>query len=224
MAYKILIIDDDAELLKMLRRYFEIKKYEVITARNGAEGLSKVKLQPDLILLDVNMPNIDGIEVCQRMRDKVACPVLFLTARSDEQDVVNGLSSGGDDYILKPFSLRELDARITAHLKREQRRKNRTECCFQGELTIDYEAKTVQIHENYLELTKLEYAIIEFLSMNPGMVFEKERVYERVCGFDAEGDSRVITELIRRIRKKLRQYSETEYIETVWGMGYRWSK
>ena len=224
MAYKILIIDDDAELLKMLRRYFEIKKYEVITARNGAEGLSKVKLQPDLILLDVNMPNIDGIEVCQRMRDKVACPVLFLTARSYEQDVVNGLSSGGDDYILKPFSLRELDARITAHLKREQRRKNRTECCFQGELTIDYKAKTVQIHENYLELTKLEYAIIEFLSMNPGMVFEKERVYERVCGFDAEGDSRVITELIRRIRKKLRQYSETEYIETVWGMGYRWSK
>ncbi len=224
MAYKILIIDDDAELLKMLRRYFEIKKYEVITARNGAEGLSKVKLQPDLILLDVNMPNIDGIEVCRRMRDKVACPVLFLTARSDEQDVVNGLSSGGDDYILKPFSLRELDARIAAHLKREQRRKNRTECCFQGELTIDYKAKTVQIHENYLELTKLEYAIIEFLSMNPGMVFEKERVYERVCGFDAEGDSRVITELIRRIRKKLRQYSETEYIETVWGMGYRWSK
>ena len=224
MAYKILIIDDDAELLKMLRRYFEIKKNEVITARNGAEGLSKVKLQPDLILLDVNMPNIDGIEVCRRMRDKVACPVLFLTARSDEQDVVNGLSSGGDDYILKPFSLRELDARITAHLKREQRRKNRTECCFQGELTIDYKAKTVQIHENYLELTKLEYAIIEFLSMNPGMVFEKERVYERVCGFDAEGDSRVITELIRRIRKKLRQYSETEYIETVWGMGYRWSK
>ena len=220
----VLIIDDDTELLKMLRRYFEIKKYEVITARNGAEGLSKVKLQPDLILLDVNMPNIDGIEVCRRMRDKVACPVLFLTARSDEQDVVNGLSSGGDDYILKPFSLRELDARITAHLKREQRRKNRTECCFQGELTIDYKAKTVQIHENYLELTKLEYAIIEFLSMNPGMVFDKDRIYEKVCGYDAEGDSRVITELIRRIRKKFRQYTETEYIETVWGMGYRWTK
>ena len=224
MAYKILIIDDDAELLKMLRRYFEIKKYEVITAQNGAEGLSKLKLQPDLILLDVNMPNIDGIEVCRRMRDKVACPVLFLTARSDEQDVVNGLSSGGDDYILKPFSPRELDARITAHLKREERRKNRTECSFQGELTIDYTAKTVQIHENYLELTKLEYAIIEFLSMNPGMVFEKERIYERVCGYDAEGDSRVITELIRRIRNKLQQYTETEFIETVWGMGYRWRK
>ena len=224
MQYKILIIDDDQELLKMLRRYFEIKSYEVITAENGAEGLSKIKLQPDIILLDINMPKIDGIEVCRRIRDKVACPVLFLTARVEEQDVVNGLSSGGDDYILKPFSLKELDARITAHLKREERRKNRTECYFQGELAIDYRAKTVQIHEAYPELTKLEYAIIEFLSMNPGMVFDKERIYETVGGLDAEGDSRVITELIRRIRNKFQKYTETEYIETVWGMGYRWIK
>ncbi|MDE5910464.1 MAG: response regulator transcription factor [Lachnospiraceae bacterium] len=224
MSYKILIIDDDTELLKMLRKYFEIKKYEIITAENGAEGLSKMKLQPDIILLDVNMPKIDGIEVCRRIRDKVACPILFLTARVEEQDVVNGLSSGGDDYILKPFSLKELDARITAHLKREIRRKSRTECCFQGELSIDYKAKTVQIHADYLELTRLEYGIIEFLTMNTGMVFDKDRIYEKVCGFDAEGDSRVITELIRRIRKKFQQYTETEYIETVWGMGYRWTK
>ena len=100
MAYKILMIDDDAELLKMLRRYFEMKNYEVITAENGAEGFNKIGLEPDIILLDVNMPRIDGIEVCQRIRDKVSCPILFLTARVDEQDVVNGLSSGGDDYIL----------------------------------------------------------------------------------------------------------------------------
>ena len=149
---------------------------------------------------------------------------MFLTARVEEQDVVNGLSSGGDDYILKPFSLKELDARITAHLKRELRRREKTEYCFSGELSIDYRAKTVQIHAEYLELTKLEYEILEFLSMNPGMVFDKERIYEKVCGFDAEGGSRVITELIRRIRKKFRQYTETEYIETVWGMGYRWTK
>ena len=224
MAYKILIIDDDTELLKMIKKYFEIKKYEIITAENGTDGLSKIKLQPDIILLDVNMPQIDGIEVCRRIRDKVSCPVLFLTARVEEQDVVNGLSSGGDDYILKPFSLKELDARITAHLKREVRRKSRAECRFQGELSVDYKTKTVQIHADYLELTGLEYRIIEFLTMNPGMVFDKERIYENVCGYDAEGDSRVITELIRRIRKKFRQYTETEYIETVWGMGYRWIK
>ncbi|WP_276951750.1 response regulator transcription factor [Acetatifactor muris] len=224
MAYKILIIDDDTELLKMLKKYFEIKKYEVITAENGVEGLQKIKLQPDIILLDVNMPNLDGIEMCRRVRDKVDCPILFLTARVDEQDVVNGLSSGGDDYILKPFRLKELDARITAHLKRETRRKEKTEVCFQGELCIDYQAKTVQIHTDYLELTKSEYGIIEFLTMNPGMVFDKERIYERVCGYDAEGDSRVITELIRRIRKKIQQYTKNKYIETVWGMGYRWIK
>ena len=224
MVYKILIIDDDTELLKMLKKYFEIKKYEVITAENGVEGLQKIKLQPDIILLDVNMPNLDGIEVCRRVRDKVDCPILFLTARVDEQDVVNGLSSGGDDYILKPFRLKELDARITAHLKRETRRKEKTEVCFQGELCIDYQAKTVQIHTDYLELTKSEYGIIEFLTMNPGMVFDKDRIYERVCGYDAEGDSRVITELIRRIRKKIQQYTKNKYIETVWGMGYRWIK
>ncbi len=224
MAYKILIIDDDAELLKMLKKYLEIKRYEIITAENGLEGLNKIKLQPDIILLDVNMPNMDGIEVCRRVRDKVSCPIIFLTARVDEQDVVNGLSSGGDDYILKPFGLKELDARITAHLKRETRRKEKTEVCFQGELSIDYTAKTVQIHTDYLELTRSEYGIIEFLTMNPGMIFDKERIYERVCGYDAEGDSRVITELIRRIRKKIQQYTETEYIETIWGMGYRWIK
>ena len=222
MAYKILVIDDDTELLQMLRSYFEIKKYEIITAENGAEGLRKMNSQPDIILLDINMSKIDGIEVCRRIRDKTSCPILFLTARVEEQDIVNGLSSGGDDYILKPFRLKELDARIIAHLKREQRRKNRSECRFQGELSIDYSAKTVQIHEDFLELTKLEYEIIEFLSMSPGMVFGKERIYEKVCGFDAEGDSRVVTELIRRIRKKMQQYTETEYIETVWGMGYRW--
>ncbi len=224
MAYKILIIDDDTELLKMLKTHFEIKKYEIITAENGSEGLSRIKLQPDLILLDVNMPDIDGIEVCRRIRDKVSCPILFLTARVDEQDVVNGLSSGGDDYILKPFGLKELDARITAHLKRETRRREKTKCCFQGELSIDYKAKTVQIHTDHLELTRLEYEIIEFLTMNPGMVFDKDRIYEKVCGYDAEGDSRVVTELIRRIRKKFQQYTEQKYIETVWGMGYRWIK
>lgn len=227
MACRILIIDDDIELLKMLKKYFTLSasaQYEIITAENGMEGLNKVNPQPDLILLDINMPKIDGLEVCQKIRDRVDCPILFLTARVEEQDIVNGLSVGGDDYILKPFSLKELEARITAHLKREMRRKHRTSCRFQGELSIDYMAKTVQIREITLELTKLEYEILAFLSMHPGMVFDKERIYERVCGFDAEGDSRVVTELIRRIRKKLQQYTQTEFIETVWGMGYRWAK
>lgn len=224
MQYKILIVDDDKELLRMLTDFFEIRKYSVFTARSGNAALKMAELNPDIILLDVNMPQLDGIEVCRRIRDKVSCPILFLTARADEQDRVNGLLSGGDDYILKPFSLKELEARITAHLKREERHRTKSEYRFQGEFLIDYTKKTVQIGSHCLELTKLEYEIIEFLSMNPGFVFDKERIYENVCGYDAEGDSRVITELIRRIRKKIREQTEKEYIETVWGMGYRWKK
>lgn len=221
---RLLIVDDDKELLTMLRRYFELKQYDIATAENGAEALLKLKTPPDIILLDVNMPQMDGLEVCRLIRDKVSCPILFLTAKVEEDDKVNGLLSGGDDYITKPFSLKELDARITAHLKREERRGTRSEYHFHGELAIDYAAKTVQLGPDYLELTKAEYRIIEFLSMNPGIVFDKERIYEKVCGYDAEGDSRVITELVRRIRNKLSELTETEYIETVWGMGYRWIK
>lgn len=222
--HKILFVDDDRELLKMLHSYFEIRQYEIITAENGAEALKKIEDQPDIILLDINMPQMDGLELCRLIRDKVTSPILFLTAKVEEEDRVNGLLSGGDDYILKPFSLKELEARIAAHLKREERHKARHKYRFQGELSIDYDAKTVQIGEVHLELTKLEYGIIEFLSMNPGIVFDKERIYEKVCGYDAEGDSRVITELVRRIRNKFGEQTKTEYIETVWGMGYRWIK
>lgn len=224
MQYKILIVDDDGEMLKMLRSFFELKKYCVFTAENGTEAIKMLAGNPDIILLDVNMPQLDGMEVCRRIRDKVSCPILFLTARVDEQDRVNGLLSGGDDYILKPFSLKELEARITAHLKREERHKTKSEYRFQGELLIDYTGKKVQINGNKLELTKLEYGIIEFLSMNPGLVFDKERIYEKICGYDAEGDSRVVTELIRRIRKKMSLQTDKKYIETVWGMGYKWIK
>ncbi len=224
MRYRILMIDDDRELLKMLKDFFTLRGYDVTTAGDGAAALLLVRENPDIILLDINMPRIDGMEVCRTIRDKVACPILFLTARVEEQDRVNGLLSGGDDYILKPFSLKELEARVVAHLKREERRGAKPECRLWGELSVDYAARTVEVAGEELELTRLEYAIVEFLSMNPGLVFDKERIYESVCGYDAEGDSRVITELIRRIRKKIKERTETEYIDTVWGMGYRWKK
>lgn len=224
MIYKILVVDDDRDLLKMLNSYFSLKSYTVITAENGWSALEKVKTNPDIILLDVNMPRMDGIEVCKRIRSKVTCPIIFLTAKVEEEDRVIGLLSGGDDYILKPFSLKELDARIIAHLKREERSHKKTEQRIYGELSVDYTRKEVEITGKILELTKLEYEIIEFLSMNPEVVFDKDRIYEKVCGYEAEGDSRVITELIRRIRNKIKEQTEKEYIETVWGMGYKWIK
>ena len=224
MNYKILIVDDDRDLLEMLNQYFTLKNYTIITAENGVEAIEKINMNPDIILLDVNMPGMDGIEVCKRIRDIVSCPIIFLTARVEEKDRIMGLLSGGDDYITKPFSLKELDARIIAHLKREERIHKKTEQRFYGDLIIDYARKLVQIKGEELELTKLEYQIIEFLSMNPEVVFDKERIYEKISGYNAEGDSRVVTELIRRIRKKINQYTEHEYIETVWGMGYKWKK
>lgn len=170
------------------------------------------------------MPGMDGIEVCRRIRDTVSCPIIFLTAKVEEQDRVMGLLSGGDDYVLKPFSLKELDARIIAHLKREERLHRKTEQRFYGDLVIDYTRKSVQIKGKALDFTKLEYEIVEFLSMNPEIVFDKERIYEKISGYEAEGGSRVVTELIRRIRKKIGTYTEHEYTETVWGMGYKWIK
>lgn len=224
MQYRLLMVDDDAELLKMLKSYFTIKGYLVETARDGAEALQKISAGPDLILLDVNMPRMDGMEVCRRIRDMVSCPILFLTARVEEQDRIDGLLMGGDDYIMKPFSLKELEARVTAHIKREERGRRKTEIKYTEGLAIDYQAQKVFWKGGEVGLTKSEYAIVEFLSRNPGQVFDKERIYESVFGYDAQGDSRVVTELIRRIRNKIPETAGQDWIETVWGSGYRWKK
>lgn len=176
MKYKILVVDDDKELVKMLCSYFNMKQYETITATDGMEALNKIKMKPDIILLDINMPRMDGIEVCRLIRSKVLCPILFLTARVDEDDKINGLLSGGDDYITKPFSLRELEARIVTNIKREERHQQKTEYRFMDEMLIDYSEKIVAIAGHRMEFTKIEYQIIEFLSMHPGQVFDKERM------------------------------------------------
>ena len=224
MTYRLLIADDDEELVKMLKSYLEIKGFEILTAGDGLEVLEKLSKNPDLILLDINMPRMDGIEVCRKIRNETACPILFLTARVEEQDRVNGLLSGGDDYITKPFSLKELEARITAHLKREERQKFRTSSRYENGLWIDYAGKEVRFEGKEIPLIRLEYEIVEFLSAHPGQVFDRERIYETVCGYNAEGDSRVVTELVRRIRKKFSVCLKDKVIETVWGSGYRWKK
>ena len=123
MMKKILTVDDEPGILQLLRDYFEIQGYEVIEAANAAEAFEKMVLKPDLILLDVNLPGINGFEVCRMIRDHVSCPILFLTAKVEEEDRIRGLHLGGDDYILKPFSIDELGARVEAHLRREERKK-----------------------------------------------------------------------------------------------------
>lgn len=222
MQYKLLIVDDDIELLKMLKSYLEMKNHLIYTAVNGREALERIAKEPDLILLDINMPVLDGLEVCKRIRNQITCPILFLTAKAEEQDRVNGLLSGGDDYILKPFSLKELDARITAHLKREERFREKKKIFFTANLSLDLAGRKIHYNGREVDFTKTEFDIIEFLATHAGQVFDRERIYEKIWGYDTDGDSRVVTELIRRIRNKLSEHTGEEYIETVWGCGYRW--
>lgn len=224
MCTKILIADDEADIVSMLSRFFESKNYVVLPAASGEEALKQVERKPDIILLDINMPGMDGLEVCQRIRDHISCPILFLTARIEDTDKVRGFSVGGDDYIVKPFSLIELEARVRAHLRREARHNFEAQIKFTGDLTIDYSERCLFIDGKRVGLAKKEFDIVELLSQNPGQVFDKERIYERIWGYDSEGDSCVVAEHIRRIRSKIAAYTDRIYIETVWGCGYKWRK
>lgn len=220
--YKILIVDDEIHIVDMLKDYFEINDYNVLAAYDGEEAIEKLKFNPDLIILDINMPKINGLDLCKKIREYVSVPILFLTARVSEKDRVKGFMVGGDDYIIKPFSLEELGARVYAHLRRENRRTSQSNIKFQGDLVINYSARTVNLEEE-VYLTKTEFDILELLSMNSGQIFSKEGIYDSIWGFDGVGDSSVVAEHIRRIRDKLGKQSNYEYIDTVWGAGYKWN-
>lgn len=222
MNNKILIADDEEDIVLMLTNFFATKGYIVLTALNGIETIKQVEYKPDIILLDINMPKLDGFEVCKRIRNYISCPIVFLTARIEDTDKVKGFLVGGDDYIVKPFSLAELEARVYAHLRRETRHNFKTQIKFADELTIDFSQRCIFCKGEKVSLAKKEFDIIELLSQNPKQVFDKERIYERVWGYDSEGDSSVVAEHIRRIRAKISIYSDKVYIETVWGCGYKW--
>lgn len=221
MKPTLLIVDDERGIVDTMRAYFS-PQYEILTAYSGQEAIQKAEKQPDLILLDINMPEMDGLEVCRQIREYVNCPVLFLTARIESADKVVGFQTGADDYIVKPFDLDELGARIAAHLRREQRRQGNAAVRFFRELAIDYSARTVQLNGENIPLSKREFDIVELLSMNAGQVFDRERIYELVWGLDGGGSSDTVMEHVRKIRAKFSGVSPDSYIETVWGVGYKW--
>lgn len=221
---KIMIIDDEIDILHMLERYFRLNGYLVITAEGGEEALNKLSQQPDIILLDINMPDMDGISLCKNIRNFIACPILFLTANANDKDKIKGFSAGGDDYIVKPFSIDELGARVSAHLRRENRNKVKTQVMFDVHFVIDYSQRAVFYKNKEILFTKKEFDIIEILSQNPGQVFDKERLYEAAWGLDGLGNYSVIAEHISQIRAKLTAAGARQYIETVWGVGYKWAK
>ena len=221
---KILIIDDEQDITEMLSSFFQSRGYEAITAGSASQALRQVETRPDLILLDINMPGEDGFSLCGKIRDFINCPILFLTARVEDADKVRAFLAGGDDYIVKPFSLLELEARVAAHLRREQRNAASSLVKFTDSLVIDYGRRKGFSSGRELPLAKKDFAIVSLLSQNPRQVFDRERIYERVWGYDAEGSSTVVAEHIRKIRSVFEEYGCKDYIETIWGVGYTWKE
>lgn len=226
---KILIIDDETDLVMLLKDELEAKGHEVLTAYDGQTGIDLSQKQPDLIILDIMMPGIDGFEVCRAIRDDVLCPVIFLSARQSETDKIRGLTLGGDDYITKPFGLHELMAKIEANLRRERRSQylnaeNKRSKLYFEKLCLDIRERTVRVDGKDIELTKREYDIVELLALHAGQVFSREQIYEKIWGFDSEGNSSTVVERIKKIRAKFSAAADKEYISTVWGIGYKWNK
>lgn len=215
----ILAVDDEQDILKMIQRILARDGHNVDIISNP-ELLAEINLECyDIILLDVMMPQADGFTLCQQIRRRTGCPVVFLTAKSDEESLVYGLGMGADDYILKPFGTNELRARVNAHLRRETR-GNFTRI-LSGKAEFNLAAKQLLVNGNPVPLTKGEYYICEFLARNHGQVFSKEQIYEKVFGFDGSGNENTIATHIKNIRMKLEQVDFSP-VKTVWGIGYKW--
>lgn len=218
----IIVIDDDVDMLRTIERLL-IKDHHTVFAYELTSNISSGKLkQADLILLDVMMPYEDGYSFCRRIRESVHCPIIFLTAKNNENDIVMGLGIGGDDYLLKPFKVGELRARVNAHLRRERRELD-VQTLNISKFVLNLTSKELSYDGNDISLTKTEYLICELLLKNVGQVFSKRIIFERVFGFEKDSDESAIVEHVKNIRAKIRVFNE-EPIETVWGMGYKWKK
>jgi DNA-binding response OmpR family regulator len=224
---KILIIDDDAKLVKNVETYLKGFGYRTKAALNGMDGLKKVKsFQPDLLILDLIMPKIDGLEVCKEIRKVSSVPIVMLTARGEESDVVAGLEVGADDYLTKPFSLRELVARIKATLRRTVSRQdaptyeNKVIVC--GDLTIDPSRREVHKKDKIINLTGTEFDLLWLMASLPGIVFSRDRLLDELRNREFEPFDRSIDAHISHLRKKIEDSPEDpKYIITVWGTGYK---
>ena len=225
---KLLIIDDDEQLVEAMCLYLTKAGYEVSTASNGRDGLQTMYLdRPDLIVLDIMMPEMDGWEVCGRVRDVSNVPVIMLTARGQEADRVKGLKIGADDYVIKPFSLKELDARIQAVLHRAAWPPPTESPVTYGDdyLTVNLAERRVVVQGEPLELTPTEYRLLAYLVQNAGLVLTYRQLLERVWGWEYVGDVDYVRVYIWRLRKKIeRNPGEPKYIRTEHGVGYRFEK
>ena len=215
----ILVVDDEQPILELIKNGLRKDGYLITACQTAADvDMQKLHLY-DIILLDVMMPGVDGFEYCKKIRNIVDCPILFLTAKTLEEDILYGLGIGADDYITKPFRIAELRARVNAHLRREQRERHSV-LTFE-KIKFDLAAKELWVAGNRVNLTKSEYLICEYLARNKGQVFTKEQIYEAVFGLYGDSDNSTIATHIKNIRAKLEKLN-IQPISTAWGIGYKW--
>ncbi len=222
---KVLVVDDDTKTVELVRLYLNRDGYRVLTAYDGVEALRLAREgHPDLIVLDLMLPGIDGLEICRILRNESDVPIIMLTARTTDEDKLTGLDTGADDYITKPFSPRELAARIRAVLRRLPGERGPDEISY-GKLTLNFLKHEAYFNNNPLNLTSVEFKLLGVLAREPGRVFSRAQLIEKALGHDFEGFDRTIDVHIRNLRLKLEpDPKHPRYIQTVYGVGYRLSE
>jgi DNA-binding response OmpR family regulator len=225
---RILIVDDEPQILEVLNLYLNREGFRVNTAPDGEAALAAFKREaPDLVLLDLMLPKLNGLEVFKRLRAQSTLPIVMLTARGDELDRILGLELGADDYIVKPFSPREVVARVKNVLRRTQPLPDAPadKAIISGSLRIDPRTRRVQVDDRPVELTGKEFDLLYFLARNPGQVFTRAQLLDKVWGYEFYGDASTVTVHIRRLREKIEvNPAEPRQLATVWGIGYKFEK
>ncbi|MGM8365433.1 response regulator [Virgibacillus sp. W0181] len=230
MNNKILVVEDDPDIRDFIKLYLKNDGYHIIEARSGTEGIKQFhKEAPDLVLLDVLLPELDGIEVCREIRKTSITPIIFISNKAEEMDKVIGLTIGADDYVTKPFSPRELVARVRSHLRRKRYytevEQAPEEAMHFNNLEIDFYRHKVLIDQNEVKLSSKEFRLLAYMAKHPGRVFTVEELYERVWEESSLGDTRTVMVHISSLRKKIEEdLTNPQYILTVRGTGYRFAE
>ncbi len=224
MKTKILVVEDDINIAELIRLYLQKDNFEVYLAHDGIEALNSFKaVSPDLILLDIMLPKLDGWGVCRKIREKSSVPIIMLTAKDDTFDKVTGLNLGADDYISKPFEMKEVIARINAVLRRvpkQEENEAKGTLVFEN-LKIDMNAYQVEICGKKVEMPPKEIELLNYLASNPNRVFTRNQLLDDVWGFEYFGDSRTVDVHVKRLREKIDGVSQKWSLKTVWGVGYK---
>ena len=230
MNKRVLIIEDDESILQLEKDYLEANSFTVSAVQDGSKGLElALSERYDLILLDIMLPNMSGLDICKKVRENSNIPILFVSAKRDDIDKIKGLGLGADDYIVKPFSPSELTARVIAHISRYERLTNsaqkHSDIIEIGNLKIDKSARRVFLNSKEITLTNKEFDLLTCLAEEPDKIFSKEELFERIWQYDSMGETSTVTVHVNRVRDKLFAADENfEGVNTVWGRGYRFNR